>query len=217
MPARSIFPDPRRSTPEGIVALGGTVTVEMLRAAYAAGIFPWPMDGLPLPWFCPPTRGILEFSALHVPRRLERRRRARPFELTIDAAFEGVIDLCAARHEPTWITAEIRRGYVELHRVGGAHSAEAWLDGRLVGGVYGVDAGAFACESMFYLEPDASKLALLHLIDHLRGRGLDWIDIQMVTPHMAAMGAREIARDEFLERLRATRARGLQLFDSPKM
>jgi leucyl/phenylalanyl-tRNA--protein transferase len=212
MPRRA-FPDEIYATPEGIVALGERLDPDTLREAYRRGIFPWPMDGLPLPWFCPPERGILEFAALHVPKRLQRLRRQSPFGLTIDAAFDRVIEQCADQHQPTWITPPMLRAYQRLHREGEAHSAEAWQEDRLVGGIYGVEAGgAFACESMFYLRPNASKLALLHLVDHLGARGLDWIDIQMVTPHMAALGAREIPRAEFLERLARTQARRLRLF-----
>src|ERR671939_2220897 len=111
------------------------------------------------------------------------------------------------------MTLEMIRGYCEFHRRGGAHSVEAWEGEELVGGVYGVDAGgAFAGESMFHLRPNASKLALLHLIEHLRARGLDWLDIQVMTPHMERLGAKLVSRDEFLERLERTRRRGLKLF-----
>lgn len=212
MPQRR-FPDPLYATPDGIVALGERLDPDTLREAYRRGIFPWPVDGLPLPWFCPPERGVLEFGALHIPRRLQRIRQQEPFRLTLDQAFDAVIEQCAARHQPTWITPPMLRAYKTLHRAGDAHSAEAWDGDQLVGGVYGVDAGgAFSCESMFYLRPNASKLALLHLIDHLRSRGLDWIDIQMVTPHLEVLGARAIQREDFLERLARTQVRGLSLF-----
>ena len=113
----------------------------------------------------------------------------------------------------TWITDEMQAAYVRLHELGHAHSVEAWRGDALVGGVYGVDAGgAFAGESMFYRESNASKLALLFLVDHLRARGLDWIDIQTMTPHMRALGARMISRNGFLDRLRATQAKQLVLF-----
>ena len=211
------FPDPRQATPEGVVAVGGDLHPETLRAAYREGIFPWPVAGLPLLWFSPPERGVLDFAALHLPRSLRRARRRSRLRLTIDHAFEAVIDACAGTPRPdqdgTWITPAIREAYVRLHRLGIAHSVEAWDDGRLVGGIYGVDVdGAFAGESMFHAVPDASKLALLHLVDHLAARGLDWLDIQMLTPHMARLGARAIPRDDFLVRLAATRARGLRLF-----
>lgn len=210
------------TTSDDIVALGGNLEPTTLREAYRNGVFPWPADDLPLLWFCPRERAILEFDRLHVGRSLARARRQSRFTFTIDAAFEQVIATCASEPRPgqdgTWITDEMLTAYVRLHRLGIAHSVEAWLDGRLVGGLYGVDTdGAFSAESMFYHEPYASRLALLHLIDHLRARGLDWIDIQVMTPHMARMGARNIPRREFLALLRRTRARGLTLFDTPSV
>lgn len=212
------FPDPRAATEEGIVAIGGRLDTITLLSAYRQGIFPWPIGNWPLPWFCPPERAILEFNLLHVPRRLRQLQRRSPFELTIDRDFPAVITACAriprAHETGTWITKAMIRAYCELHERGHAHSVETWENGRLAGGVYGVDAGgAFAGESMFYLRPNASKLALLHLIDHLRSRGLEWLDIQMMTPHMAALGATTISRDAFLEKLRRTLARGLKLFE----
>jgi leucyl/phenylalanyl-tRNA--protein transferase len=216
------FPDPRETGPEGVVAAGGDLHPDSLRFAYRQGIFPWPHEGLPLLWFCPPVRAILDFSRLHVGRRLDRIRRASDLTFTIDHAFERVVAGCRHARRPgqagTWITPGMERAYVRLHRDGDAHSVEAWDEnGALVGGVYGVDAGgAFGGESMFHTQPNASKLALLFLVDHLRERGADFLDIQMLTPHMEALGAVEIARDEFLERLRAAQARGLTLFDRPK-
>ncbi|MEO6391164.1 MAG: leucyl/phenylalanyl-tRNA--protein transferase [Pyrinomonadaceae bacterium] len=211
------FPDPRLATFDGIVAVGGKLTPENLLRAYRAGIFPWPIDRW-LPWFCPDERAILEFKDLHFSRSLRKAQRNAGFRFTIDAAFPQVIHNCATvarAHEPgTWIDREIIRAYTELHAVGRAHSVETWRGNQLVGGLYGVDAGgAFAGESMFYLEPNASKLALLHLIEHLAARGAEWIDAQVMTPHMLALGAREIPRVEFLDKLAQTQARGLRLFD----
>jgi leucyl/phenylalanyl-tRNA--protein transferase len=211
------FPDPREATPEGIVAVGGRLDPETLREAYGRGIFPWPVEGYPLLWFSPAERAIIEFDELHVPRSLLREQRRTPFHFTFDRDFPSVIRACAAvprAHEDgTWITPEVIRGYCEFHRRGHAHSVEAWEGDRLVGGLYGVDAGgAFAGESMFYLRPNASKLALLFLIEHLKRRGLDWMDIQVLTPHTEALGAREISREEFLDKLARTLRRGLKLF-----
>jgi len=215
--AETVFPDPRAATPEGIVAAGGRPEPELLAEAYARGIFPWPVEGYPLLWFSPPERGVLFFEELHVPRSLARERRRTRLVFTIDRAFERVIRACAAvprAHEKgTWITRDMIRGYCEFHRRGRAHSVEAWEDGELVGGLYGVDAGgAFAGESMFHLRPNASKLALLFLIEHLAARGLDWLDVQVMTPHMEALGARLVPREEFLRRLSRTQACGLKLF-----
>jgi len=211
------FPDPRSANADGVVAIGGDLHPESLRLAYRNGIFPWPHDGYPLLWFCPAERGVLEFAELHIPRSLERARRRSAVRCTIDAAFADVIRACATSPRPgqegTWITPAIIAAYTRLHRLGIAHSAEAWNGTRLVGGIYGIEVdGAFAAESMFYREPNASKLALLHLIDHLRRHGLEWVDIQMLTPHMARLGAKAIPREVFLAKLRRTRARGLRLF-----
>ncbi len=214
------FPDPRSANSEGIVAVGGDLHPDTLRLAYRQGIFPWPVEGLPLLWFSPAERAVLEFAELHIPRSLVRARRRTGLRFSVDRAFAEVIGACAETPRPgqdgTWITPQVRHAYVRLHRLGMAHSAEAWDAGRLVGGVYGVDVdGAFAAESMFYRQPDASKLALLHLIAHLQGRGLDWIDIQVLTPHLARLGAKTIERDAFLSKLRRTRERGLRLFPRP--
>jgi leucyl/phenylalanyl-tRNA--protein transferase len=202
---------------EGIVALGGPLTTTNLLRAYCRGIFPWPINERILPWCCPEERGILEFAELHIPRRLARTRRKSAFHFTIDRAFPQVITQCATvrrKHESrTWITRPMIRAYCELHRLGQAHSVEAWEGDELVGGLYGVDAcGSFAGESMFTLRSDASKLALLFLIDRLEERGLDWIDIQMLTPHLEALGAKTISREDFLAKLTETQNRNLILF-----
>jgi leucyl/phenylalanyl-tRNA--protein transferase len=205
------------TTSDDIVALGGNLEPETLRQAYRNGIFPWPADDLPLLWFCPRERAILELASLHVPRSLARARRRSELRFTVDAAFSDVIGACADMPRPgqdgTWITDEMVVAYERMHELGFAHSVEAWREDRLVGGIYGVDTdGAFSAESMFHCEPYASKLALLHLLDHLGARGAAWIDIQVMTPHMERLGARNVPRREFLDLLRRTRARGLVLF-----
>jgi leucyl/phenylalanyl-tRNA--protein transferase len=220
MPARMPvleFPDPSSASEEGIVALGGDLHPQTLLLAYAHGIFPWPIQGIPLAWFSPAQRAVVEFDALHIPKSLAKERRRARFSFTIDRAFERVIESCAKTPRPgqdgTWITAPMKKAYVEMHRLGHAHSVEAWEGEVLAGGIYGMDCGgAFAAESMFYSRPYASKLALLHLIEHLRGRGLSWLDIQVMTPHMKALGAVEIPRDAFLARLRRARSERLKLF-----
>lgn len=211
------FPDPRRADEEGLVAVGGDLDPETLLSAYRRGIFPWPSEGLPMLWFSPGSRGVLRFADLHLPRSLRRALRQGTWTLTIDRAFAAVIDACAKAPRPaqdgTWITRRVRSAYIRLHQMGRAHSVEAWEGEELVGGIYGVDVdGAFAGESMFHRRPNASKAALLHLIEHLRGRGLDWLDIQVMTPHMARLGAGELPRDQFLRLLAETRSRGLRLF-----
>ena len=211
------FPDVRDADRHGVVAVGGQLDPEVLLLAYRQGIFPWPVERLPLLWFCPAERGILEFSDLHISRSLIRARRCTLIRLSIDRAFPEVIRCCADTPRPgqdgTWITQEIITAYVRLHEMGIAHSVEAWNGSSLVGGLYGVDVdGAFAAESMFYREPNASKLALWYLIDYLCSQGLDWIDIQVLTPHLARMGAKAVRRDVFLRKLAETRARNLMLF-----
>ena len=200
-----------------VVSFGDPLTVANVREAYSKGIFPWYMDGIPLPWYCPERRAILEFSDLHIPRTLERASRRNEFTFTIDKAFKKVIEECSRSVRPgqpgTWITAEFKDVYNELHQIGMAHSVEVWLGEDLVGGLYGIDAGGVFCgESMFYKQPNASKLALLFLIDHLRSRGSTWLDAQVMTPHMRALGAKEIERNEFLSKLRETQVRHLILF-----
>lgn len=213
------FPDPRTASPEGIVAIGGDLHPDSVMAAYRQGIFPWPVERLPLLWFSPPERGVLEFAELHLPRSLERARQHARLRFTIDAAFGAVIRGCASTPRPgqhgTWITPAVVSAYSRLHRIGIAHSVEAWDGDVLAGGLYGVDVdGAFAAESMFYRVANASKLALLHLIGHLTCRGLDWIDIQTLTPHMQRLGAKAVGREEFLAKLDKTRRRDLQLFSA---
>ena len=208
------FLDPANAI-DGIVALGGPLTTTNLLRAYCSGIFPWPMNEHILPWVCPEERGILDFNELHIPRRLARTKHQ--FNFTIDRSFPEVINNCATvrrNHESgTWITRQMIRAYCELHDQGHAHSVEVWEGAELVGGLYGVDAcGSFSGESMFTLRSNASKLALLFLIDHLKDRGLDWMDIQMVTPHLEALGGKAVSRSDFLERLMTTQKRKLTLF-----
>ena len=209
--------DPRQAGDSDIVGVGEDLRPETLVWAYRNGIFPWPMTGLPLLWYCPMERAVIEFTRLHVPRSLARVRRQCPWTFTIDQAFEQVIAGCQQAPRPdqegTWITPAMRDAYTALHRLGYAHSVEAWdEDGALVGGLYGVAVdGVFTGESLFYRRPNASKLALLSWIDHLQSRGLDWIDIEVMTPHMEALGATLIPRDTFLSRLSTTHARRLTL------
>jgi len=205
---------------DDIVAFGVPLKVENLKDAYRKGIFPWHIDGVPLPWFCPERRAVLEFEDLHVPRSLAKERKRSTFTFTIDKAFTEVMEACAISRRAdqpgggTWITSEFKRAYRDLCDEGLAHSVEAWdVEGNLAGGLYGVDAGGVFCgESMFFRRPNASKLALLHLIDHLRSRGATWLDAQVMTPHMEALGAKEISRDEFLDKLRRTQESGIKIF-----
>jgi leucyl/phenylalanyl-tRNA--protein transferase len=208
------FPDPRRVRGD-VVAFGDDLSVGALREAYRHGIFPWPHEDWPLPWFSPRRRTVLFFDELHVGRTL-RKAMNDGFTYSIDRDFGAVIRSCAAAprdEEGTWIGPLIVEAYSALHQAGDAHSVEVWRDGQLVGGLYGVDAGGvFTGESMFHREDNASKLALVHLIKHLRARGGSWLDCQVMTPHMRALGAREIARGEFLDRLAQAQARATPIF-----
>lgn len=201
-----------------VVSFGTPLTVETAVEAYRKGIFPWYTRGVPLPWHCPEKRAILEFKDLHVSRSLRRVRQSERFSFTIDGDFRSVILSCASARRPdqpgTWITRDFIDVYCKLHKSGMAHSVETWdTDGKLVGGLYGVDAGgAFCGESMFYIEPNASKLALLFLIDHLQARGSSWLDAQVMTPHLQALGARDISRNVFLKKLSDTHRKDLCLF-----
>lgn len=200
-----------------IIGFGGDLSVENLNNAYCNGIFPWHIDGLPLPWFCPERRAILEFGELHIPRTLRKDQKKTEFIFTIDKDFPAVINHCAEAKRKfesgTWITDEFIETYIEFHKLGKAHSVEVWEKETLVGGLYGVDTGGVFCgESMFHLRSNASKLALLFLIEHLGKRGASWIDIQVMTPHFEVLGAKEIDREDFLDKLFATQKRYLQLF-----
>ena len=225
------FPDPRTHqfaewilfgeyyyNARDIIGFGGDLSLRNLEKAYRLGIFPWHIPGLPLPWFCPEKRAILDFADLHIPRSLRKEMRRTKFKFTIDHDFESVIRQCSkARRgdgEGTWITADFIESFSAFNRKGWAHSVEVSDEsGSIVGGLYGVDAsGLFCGESMFYLQPNASKLALLFLLDHLRERGATWIDIQVMTPHFKVLGAKEISRVEFLDRLAEAQAVGLRLF-----
>ena len=212
----STFPDPRYARSD-VVAMGEDLRVETLREAYRKGIFPWPHDELPLPWFSPRRRAVIFFDELHVGRSLRKAQKRAPFTFTIDRDFPAVIRACAESERPdqdgTWIAPEIIAAYTRFHAAGDAHSVEAWEDGTLVGGLYGVDAGGvFTGESMFYRRPDASKLALLFLVEHLQARGVTFIDCQVMTPHMRYLGARDIGRGKFLDLLAETQAKALKLF-----
>jgi leucyl/phenylalanyl-tRNA--protein transferase len=212
----SSFPDPRTARGD-VVALGDDLSVDMLRDAYRHGIFPWPHENLPLPWFSPRRRTVILFDELHVGRTLRRAQKRAGFTFTIDRDFPHVIRACAAspraEQDGTWIADDIIAAYTRLHEAGDAHSVEVWLDGEIAGGLYGVDAGGvFTGESMFHREPEASKLALLFLVDHLRARGATWLDCQVMTPHMKAIGAREIPRVRFLDMLAEAQRSGVNLF-----
>ncbi|MBL7714036.1 MAG: leucyl/phenylalanyl-tRNA--protein transferase [Bdellovibrionales bacterium] len=223
------FPDPRLADDDGLLAIGGQMDIESLTLAYRNGIFPWPIEGLPLPWFSPPKRAILRLDGILIGRSLKRAlKNASDLRFTLNRDFEQVIQNCAVMKRPgqkgTWITRALKDAYVNAHRAGIAHSVEVWSlnpaagaasdeksgNAELVGGIYGMEVdGAFSAESMFYKRPYASKLALWVLSDLLRAQGCPWIDIQMMTPHLEAMGAVEISRDLFLDELARVQSRKL--------
>ncbi|HLL56237.1 MAG TPA: leucyl/phenylalanyl-tRNA--protein transferase [Myxococcaceae bacterium] len=200
------FPPQALTDPSGILAVGGDLSPRRLLNAYARGIFPWYSDGQPILWHCPNPRFVLEPTRLHVPKSLRKTLRRGTFELRFDTAFADVISHCADARRPgqrgTWITDDMREAYIELHRLGFAHSAESWSEGKLVGGLYGVSLGSvFFGESMFALAPDASKAAFIVLVEHLVGWGFTLIDCQQETEHLARFGAEAWPRERFLEAL----------------
>jgi leucyl/phenylalanyl-tRNA--protein transferase len=214
-----VFPPVEWADDDGLLAFGGDLDPLTLECAYRQGIFPWPVEGLPLLWFAPPKRAVLFFDEFRVSTRLRRELRQKDFQIKIDSAFEQVMEGCAAPRkdeEGTWILPEMQQAYARLHRKGIAHSVETWKDGELVGGLYGVSWGSYFCgESMFHVQSGASKAALVYLVEYLRGRGATWIDIQMMTPHFASFGAREIPRDNFQGLLNAAFNQSTCLFESP--
>ncbi|MFP5507544.1 MAG: leucyl/phenylalanyl-tRNA--protein transferase [Alphaproteobacteria bacterium] len=186
------------------------ITPELLLNAYAAGIFPMAetRDDPDVFWVDPRRRGIFPLNGFHLSRSLARRMRRWPHGVSVNRAFADVVDACADRDE-TWINAEIRRLYMDLHRMGHAHSLEVWEGEALVGGVYGVTLGAaFFGESMFSRRTDASKIALAYLVDRLRRGGFRLFDAQFLTPHLASLGAIEVTRAEYHRRLEHALAGG---------
>ncbi len=181
------------------------LTTEQLLTAYASGLFPMAVTRRgDIRWFSPDPRAIIPIDdGFHIPRGLRRVLRKNPFTVTVDGDFEGVIRACATSHGETWISEEITRAYCQLHREGWAHSVEARRDGELVGGLYGVHIrGAFFGESMFHRVTDASKVALVALVERMRAGGFSLLDTQWTTPHLKQFGTREISREDYLARLR---------------
>jgi leucyl/phenylalanyl-tRNA--protein transferase len=198
----------------GLVDVGGDLAPATLLGAYCRGVFPWFDESWPVCWWSPDPRAVFEIDRFHVPRRLARTMRSDKFQLTINRAFGRVIRGCADRLEGTWITVDMIEAYERLHRMGHAHSVETWRDGRLVGGLYGVAInGFFAGESMFSRVSDASKAALVFTIEHLRRLGFLLFDTQFLTEHTARMGAIEIPRTEYLERLQRALQSPLQFVE----
>ncbi len=202
-----VFPSPSEANEDGLLAVGGDLTVDRLLEAYRHGIFPW-YDEPPILWWCPDPRLVLEPGELKISRSLRAKVRKGVFEVRVDTAFRQVIGACASvtrSHEDgTWITWEVQEAYSALYDLGYAHSFESWSDGELVGGLYGVCLGrCFFGESMFSTRTDASKVALVGLVEELKARQIELIDCQVRTEHLRSLGAKELPRDVFLRRLEA--------------
>jgi len=211
--SQTAFPPPEEADESGLVAVGGDLRPGRLMRAYRSGIFPWPHAGFPLLWFSPDPRMVLPLDELRVPRRLARTLRLGRFHRTLDAAFDRVVRGCAEAKRPgapgTWITPAMAAAYSRLHRDGTAHSAETWIDGRLAGGVYGVAVGGvFVGESMFARRPDASKIALVGLVEQLRRMGFVLFDAQVHTEHVERFGFRPWPREDYLDLLRGASGLG---------
>lgn len=219
------FPPVEQASPEGLLAVGGDLRPERLLEAYRHGIFPWYSDDQPILWWSPNPRAVLFPDKLHISRSLKRSLRPGLFSVTLDRCFHDVMQHCAAPRSQypyggTWITADMLDAYTRLHELGYAHSAEAWKDDQLVGGLYGVAlGGAFFAESMFTRVPDASKVALVSLVRQLQMWEFRIIDCQQSSPHVMRLGAEEIPRREFLAHLTAAltlpERRGHWQFDIP--
>jgi leucyl/phenylalanyl-tRNA--protein transferase len=208
IPTQHRFPDPSFADPSGLLGVGGDLAPERLLLAYRMGIFPWYSDGQPILWWSPDPREVLETEELRVQRSLAKRIRQRPYRISLDEAFEEIIDGCALADRPeqqgTWITSEMRDAYIHLHALGFAHSVEAWEGSTLVGGLYGVAVGRlYAGESMYAIRPDASKIAFVHLVRQLQRWGYPLVDCQVHTAHLERFGAKPIRRSEYVARASA--------------
>jgi leucyl/phenylalanyl-tRNA--protein transferase len=207
IPEVSFFPPTEEAEGDGLLAVGGDLTKERLLAAYSKGVFPWYEAGQPILWWSPDPRLVLIPEELKISRSLRKALRKQQFEIRFDSAFQHVIKACAdlrTQHgEGTWIIPEMQLAYTELHQEGFAHSVESWLDGELVGGLYGISLGqCFFGESMFSTRNDSSKVALVALVEFSKQVGIKMIDCQMTTAHLLSFGAREIKRKVFLQNLK---------------
>jgi leucyl/phenylalanyl-tRNA--protein transferase len=201
-----VFPPPEHAEAGGLLAVGGDLSVVRVLEGYRHGIFPWYSEGQPIWWHSPDPRFVLDPAQLHVPRSLAKIIRRGDYEVRFDTAFAEVIAACAKVPRPgqrgTWITRDMVRAYTELHALGLAHSAEAWKDGELVGGLYGVSLGdMYFGESMFAAAPDASKVAFVVMVRWMRAQGISLVDSQVYTDHLARFGAEEWPRERYLEAL----------------
>ena len=201
-----IFPPPDYADPSGLIAVGGDLSNERLLEAYRVGIFPWYSDDQPILWWSPDPRFVLYLEDFKISRSLQKTLKKGVFTVTLDRAFEEVIDACAAiprqGQNGTWIVPEMKQAYINLHGLGYAHSVETWFNNKLAGGLYGVSLGkAFFGESMFHHKTDASKVALAVLVEKLKSWDFHFIDSQLATEHMLSLGAKEVPRRIFLKQL----------------
>jgi leucyl/phenylalanyl-tRNA--protein transferase len=197
------FPDLDEADESGLLAIGGDLSVERLKLAYSKGIFPWYEDGMPILWWSPDPRMVLFPDRMIISHSLKQSIKKQQFTVTIDTAFEKVIGNCSKTprkgEDGTWITREMKNAYIRLHEAGFAHSAEAWLDGELVGGLYGVALGkVFFGESMFHHVPNASKVAFYSLVEKLNKWGFEIIDAQVYTNHLESLGGEMIPRSQYI-------------------
>lgn len=217
-PSAWALPDPSEADEDGLVGLGADLSVETLVDAYRRGIFPWPHDGIPLPWFSPDPRAVLRPERVRVSKSLRQTLRRSGWTTTVDRAFPDVIARCARRPrvEGTWISRGMQKAYGRLHRLGWVHSLEVWDGASLVGGLYGVRLGAcFTGESMFHASTDASKVALVDLCARWAEAGGVVIDVQLPTDHLTSLGAEELRRSDFLELLASARETAVRMVTGP--
>jgi leucyl/phenylalanyl-tRNA--protein transferase len=206
IPDELLFPDPELAEEDGLLGVGGDLSPARLLLAYANGIFPWFSKGEPIMWWSPDPRCVLRPEKLKISTSLRQALKKGNYEVRFDTCFEEVIMQCSAvkrkGQRGTWITREMQEAYILLHALGYAHSAEVFMDGKLAGGLYGVSiGGTYSGESMFHLKPEASKIALYHLVERLKERGCPLIDCQVTNPHLLSLGAEEMPRKKFLKQL----------------
>jgi leucyl/phenylalanyl-tRNA--protein transferase len=210
-----VFPPAELAEENGLLAVGGDLSPERLLLAYSKGIFPWYSERVPILWWSPSPRLVIFPAEFKIPKRLSRMVRQKIYSVTMDNAFRQVITACAKTDERedkgTWITNEMLEAYCLLHNMGYAHSVECWLDDELVGGLYGISLGEiFFGESMFSIQPNSSKIALVYLLKKLQEWNFDLIDCQMKTEHLMQFGAREISGKEFWKFLPQSMSRPTQ-------
>jgi leucyl/phenylalanyl-tRNA--protein transferase len=206
IPDELLFPDPELAEEDGLLGVGGDLSPERLLLAYANGIFPWFSKGEPIMWWSPDPRCVLRPEKLKISTSLRQALKKGNYEVRFDTCFEEVIRQCSASKRKgqrgTWITREMQEAYIRLFELGFAHSTEVFMDGKIAGGLYGVSIGGmYSGESMFHLRPEASKIALYHLVERLKERGYPLIDCQVTNQHLLSLGAEEMPRKEFLKQL----------------